>query len=137
MVGVGFNLSSLDVKEGESVAIEISLRDNITRPLTVRVQTEDISTSPGDYAPLMRETLTFLPGGDATLVLTVGAVSDDFAEVTEQFRVVLMEPSPGLNVTQGSLTVNIIDSTGMTGSDGGWGEGGSLKQQGYKPVSHV
>ena len=112
---IGFNLTSVVVKEGESVTMEIILEGNITRPLLVTVETEDLTTSPDDYSPL-RETLTFQPlGGNTTVAfktVTVNTTSDDFAELTEEFRIVLSQPSLGLNITQGSVTVGIVDSTG-------------------------
>ena len=114
---IGFAVPSVSVREGENISVEIVLHGGITRPLSVRVETEDLTTSPGDYAPL-RQTVTFQPpavGGNTTAAsetVTVSTTSDEFGELTEEFIIVLSQPSLGLNITESSVTVSIVDSTG-------------------------
>ena len=111
---MGFESTAYTVKEGESVAIGISLLDNnITQALTVQIHTEDDSASDGDYtlSPVV-QTVTFYPGGPTTKLLTVRALEDDYAEHLEGFRVVLSHPSLGLMIIQNNATVDIIDTNG-------------------------
>ena len=104
-----FDSSDYSVMEGDNVTLEVTLLDDITQPLTLTVQTEGIgAVSASDYRAL-EQSLTFQPGGDASLSMIVQALPDDRAELVEMFRVVLSQPLLGI---EENATVYIIDSNG-------------------------
>ena len=95
--------------EGENVTLEIILLDDIIQPLNLTVHTEDISAdSASDYRAL-DQSLTFQPAGATSLMMVVQALPDNHAELVETFRVVLSQPSLGI---EENATVDIIDSNG-------------------------
>ena len=101
------------MQEGQQGSLNILLFGNISQPLRVQVVTKDVdATSTRDYSPL-NMTLTFRPGGERLLTVTLQAMVDDIAELVERFMVTLTQPSLGLMITQGNVTVDIIDSKGM------------------------
>jgi hypothetical protein len=107
---VAFNSSDYTVMEGGSITLGIQLLDDITQPLTLTIRTEDDSAavSASDYTPL-DQNITFHPRGDASMTVIVEALADDPAEMVESFRVILSQPSLGI---EESATVRIIDSNG-------------------------
>lgn len=100
--------------EGDNVALELSLLDNITQPLAVQVHADDDTASHDDYVfdPVV-QTITFHPGGPTTALLIVHALEDDYAENLEELRIILSRPSLGLTIIEGNATVDIIDTNGM------------------------
>jgi hypothetical protein len=120
---VAFNSSDYTVMEGESITLGIQLLDDITQPLTLTIHTEDFSAvSAIDYRPL-DQNITFHHGGDTSLTVMVEALPDDLVELVEFFRVVMSQPSLGL---EESATVHITDSNGnrrlvIAGGTGGRG----------------
>ena len=95
--------------EGENVTLEIMIVDNITQTLVITVLTEDISAVSGsDYsAVLLRVNFT---SGYGSHPLIIQALQDNHAELIETFRVVLSQPSLGI---EENTTVYIIDSNGI------------------------
>ena len=106
---VVFDLSDYTVREGESIALEIHLLDDIVQPLTFTVRTEDLSAdSASDYRAL-DQSLTFRPGGETSLTVMVQAFSDNRAELVESFHILLSQHS--LEIEE-NATVYITDSNG-------------------------
>ena len=95
--------------EGENVTLEIMTVDNITQTLVITVLTEDISAVSGsDYsAVLLRVNFT---SGHGSHPLIIQALQDNHAELIETFRVVLSQPSLGI---EENTMVYIIDSNGI------------------------
>ena len=105
--------SSYTAVEGESITINIVILDNITQPLTITVRTEDISAvsmsgTSSDYIAV-NQTITFQPGGNTSLPVTIQTLQDDHAELVESFRVVISQPLLGI---EENVTVYIMDSNG-------------------------
>ena len=107
---VVFDSSDYTVREGESIALEIHLLDDIVQPLTLTVRTEDFSAdSASDYRAL-DQNLTFHPDDETSLTVMVQTILDDRAELVESFRVLLSQHS--LEIEE-NATIYITDSNGM------------------------
>ena len=73
-----------------------------------------ISLLVDDYDDINGPVLTFLPNGAVNnpICRFVMIREDSVVEITEELRVNLTTQDPFVNITQGSVLINILDATG-------------------------
>nr|MBA3848234.1 hypothetical protein [Planctomycetota bacterium] len=133
-VSVAFSSGSATLAESATPAtVTVTIASAPATPVTVRWSTVNGTALAGTDYIAATGTLTFPAGSTAPQTFTVSALDDAAAETTEDFTLLLTDPSTGVAVSApGSATVSIPFNDGgvappappSSGGGGGGGGGG-------------
>ena len=111
--------ATLSQAEGQtgstSFNFQVSLSENPSAPVTVRVDTANGSATvaDGDYTAINNRVLTFNPNGSLSQTVTVNVSGDRKVELNETFTVNLSNPS-GATIASGTATATIQNDDSAT-----------------------
>ncbi len=103
-----------NVGQTTPATVVVTLSQNAVVPVSVDLSTADDSATAADsdFTPIANQTVTFA-AGESSKSVDIDILGDDVYEFDETFQVVVSNPSPSLNVVDGTADVTIVNDDAL------------------------